>query len=73
MKMRILIQNCTSHLFLAPNKEWTMDDTKALTFKSTPKALDACLKRPAAPLQIVLKFDKPSFDVSLPVRESGCP
>jgi hypothetical protein len=73
MQMRILIQHCLSHLFLAPNDQWIADEKKALTFESTALALKNCLKRADKNhLQIVLKFSEGDLDVALPIKESDC-
>ena len=70
--MRILVQNCLTHQFLAGDDQWTEDHWKAQTFNNTNDALDACLRRRNAELQIVLKFDLPTLDVSLPLNPSVC-
>jgi hypothetical protein len=73
MEMRILIQHCRSHQFLALKDQWIDDHKKALTFESTSAALEECLKRADKHhLQIVLKFHAAYLDVALPLKASEC-
>jgi hypothetical protein len=73
MEMRILIQHCLSHQFLALNNQWVDDHKKALTFESTAAALNQCLKRADKHhLKIVLKFQAAYLDVALPINASEC-
>jgi hypothetical protein len=70
--MKILIQNCTSHLFLAKGWRWTDELNGALTFENTTKALDVCIASQDENLQNVLKFDLPVLDVALPLNRAAC-
>jgi len=67
--MKILVQNCLTHLYLKSLTEWTADAAEARTFSSSENALLYCAKHEIAAVQIVLKFEPDRYDITVPITE----
>jgi hypothetical protein len=69
--MRVLIQNCNSHDYVAANETWVPEHEDALAFPSTVAALEYMHDKSLDPVQIVMKFENAYLDC--PVSKSaGC-
>jgi hypothetical protein len=67
--MKILIQNCQTHLYFKSLSEWTPDAEEARNFKSSDQAIKLCAEHRIPAVQIVLKFENNAFDVPIPITE----
>jgi hypothetical protein len=67
--MRILIQNCFTHLYLKATAEWTTDPETARNFPSSEKAMVFCAEHRLPEVQIVLKFESDRYDLNFPITE----
>jgi len=67
--MKILVQNCLTHLYLKSPTEWTADASKAKTFSTSESAIIYCAKHWIPAVQIVLKFQPGRFDITVPITE----
>lgn len=67
--MKILIQNCKTHLYLKSLSEWTPDPEEARSFKTSDQAIRLCAEHRIPAVQIVLKFDNAAYDVPIPITE----
>jgi hypothetical protein len=67
--MKILVQNCLTHLYLKSLSEWTPAPSEARTFPSSESAIVYCAEHRIAAVQIVLKFDFDKYDISVPITE----
>ena len=67
--MKILVQNCVTHLYLKYLSEWTSDAEEAQNFVSSHRAMIFCAQHRLPAVQIVLKFDSERYDISLPITE----
>lgn len=67
--MKILVQNCLTHLYLKTPSEWTADSDEAKSFPTSEKAIVYCSKNRIPAVQVVLKFDYARYDISLPITE----
>lgn len=65
--VKILIQNCFSLDYLKENREWTGNVANALAFPSANDALEFCLKHRPPDVHIVLKFERPEYDINFAV------
>jgi hypothetical protein len=67
--MKILVQNCFTHLYLKTLSEWTPSPHEAKSFPSSEKAIIYCTEHQLPAVQIVLKFDYDNYDISVPITE----
>jgi hypothetical protein len=67
--MKILVQNCLTHLYLKTLSEWTADSAEAKTFPNSESAILYCSQHRLSAVQIVLKFESDRYDISLPITE----
>ena len=67
--MKILVQNCMSHLYLKTLTQWTADPAEAMVFPSSENAILYCIEREVPAAQIVLKFDPDRYDITVPITE----
>jgi hypothetical protein len=63
--MKILLKKLETGLFLKDLGCWTSDSGVALNFKTTPAALDYCLKHGHFGTSIILKFVDSRYDMEL--------
>jgi hypothetical protein len=67
--MKILVQNCLTHLYLKTTSEWTDVPSEAKRFASTETAMMFCLQHNLPAVHIVLKFEPDRYDMTIPVSE----
>lgn len=67
--MKILVQNCLTHLYLKTLSDWTPIAADAKQFSTSERAISFCAKHQIPAVQIVLKFDYDRYDISLPITE----
>ena len=68
MKRRIIIQEPTTRLYLAPDGTWTNNCQKARTFEHTYLALLEGINYSERALQVVWCFRNPALNMYLSVR-----
>ncbi len=70
--MRVLLQDRSSKLYFKWEDEWVLDSRMAADFTNTSHALHSAVRHRHLPLDIVLKFDDPCYDLRIPItRRSG--
>ena len=67
--MKILVQNCLTHLYLKTLSEWTSSPFEARSFPTSENAIVYCAEHRIPAVQIVLKFDYDKYDISVPITE----
>jgi hypothetical protein len=67
--MKILVQNCLTHLYLKTLSDWTVDPTEAMNFPTSENAIVYCAEYRIPAVQIVLKFELDHYDISVPITE----
>jgi hypothetical protein len=67
--MKILVQNCLTHLYLRTLSEWTADAAEARNFRASEEAIIFCSKHQIPAVQVVLKFDSDRYDINVPLTE----
>lgn len=67
--MKILVQNCLTHLYFKSLTEWTADPTEAKGFPTSENAILYCAEHEIPAVQIVLKFDPARYDITVPITE----
>jgi hypothetical protein len=65
--MKILVQNCLTHLYLKSLTEWTADPTEAKSFPASENAILYCSQHQIPAVQIVLKFEPARYDITVPI------
>ncbi len=69
--MRVLIQNRSTHEYLAQDNRWCEDPDFALRFISPGRALAYCQERSLANAQVVMKFTRVNQEIPLSVFDGG--
>ena len=67
--MKILVQNCLTHLYFKSLTEWTADPSEARGFLTSENAIVYCAKHGIPAVQIVLKFDPDRYDITVPITK----
>jgi hypothetical protein len=67
--MKILVQNCLTHLYFKSPTEWTDNPSEAKSFPSSEKAILYCAEHQIPAVQIVLKFEPARYDITVPITE----
>lgn len=65
--MRVLLRSETG-LFFKSVEEWTASAANAAEFKSSLVAMEFARENGFVGAEVVLSFDNPAYDISLPVR-----
>jgi hypothetical protein len=65
--MKILVQNCLTHLYFKSMAEWTANSSEAKSFPSSQNAILYCNKHQIPAVQIVLKFEPDRYDITVPI------
>lgn len=68
--MRVLLQDRNSRRYFKWENEWVLDPHTATDFTNTSRALHSAAGHRHLPLDIVLKFNDPRYDlrISIPQR-----
>ena len=67
--MKILVQNCLTHLYFKSLSEWTANPAEAKSFPSSENAIIYCAKHQIPSVQIVLKFQPDRYDITVPITD----
>ena len=67
--MKILVQNCLTHLYLKSRTQWTTNPAEAQVFPSSENAILYCSRHQIPAVQIVLKFEPDRYDITVPITE----
>lgn len=65
--MKVLIQNPDNLLYLGPSNDWVPDADEAFDFRNSDNALEFCARNRIAPAQVVLRWDKNPYTISIPI------
>jgi hypothetical protein len=69
--MKILLRNTQTGLFYVGPDRWTNNDPEALNFEQTDLALDAVRDAKLKGIEVLVKFDNPSFEIPLTIVEAS--
>lgn len=67
--MRVLLQDRSSRRYFKWDCEWVLDSRKATDFENMSHALTSAAGHRHLPLDIVLKFDDPNYDLRFPIPQ----
>ena len=66
-RMRILLQQKETGLYLKELDSWVRHQTEAQDFVSSTAAMDFCKRNKLTGVQMVLKFEEQAYELVLPV------
>lgn len=69
--MRVLLRHMETGLFYAGPAAWTSEQSDARDFYDTARALDAASAEYLGPIELVMSFEDPKFDIPLTVVSLG--
>jgi hypothetical protein len=69
--MRILLRNTQTGLFYVAPNQWTRNDPEAFDFGKTDLALDAVQHSQLKGIEVLVRFDNPSFEIPLSIVDPG--
>ncbi len=69
--MQVLLRSTRTKLYLNGADRWTPDRSGARNFVSGAQAILFAQENRLTDLEVVLAFDDPAYDVTLPLRLSG--
>jgi hypothetical protein len=69
LSMKILVQNCLTHLYFKSPAEWTANPAEAKSFPTSENAILYCAEHQIPAVQIVLKFEPARYDITVPITE----
>ena len=69
--MKILLRNTQTGLFYVGPDRWNDNDPEALNFEQTDLALDAVRDAKLKGIEVLVKFENPSFEIPLTIVEAG--
>lgn len=65
--MKILLRNTQTGLFYVAPNQWTKDHPEAFDFGETNLALDAVRDANLKGIELLVRFDDPSFEIPLTI------
>jgi len=69
--MKILLRDTQTGLFYVGPDRWTRNDPEAFDFEQTDLALDAVREAKLRSIEVLVKFDDPSFEIPLTIVNAG--
>jgi len=69
--MKILLRDTQTGLFYVGPDRWTKNDPEAFDFEQTDLALDAVRDRNLKSIEVLMKFEDPSFEIPLTIIGAG--
>lgn len=69
--MKILLRSTQTGLFYAGPDRWTKFDPEAFNFEQTDLALDAVRDGNLKGIEVLVKFEDPSFEIPLTIVDAG--
>ena len=69
--MKILLRNTQTGFFYVGPGQWTPNDPEAFNFEQTDLALDAVRDGKLKGVEVLMKFENPSFEIPLTVIGCG--
>lgn len=69
--MKILLRNTQTGLFYVAPNQWTSNHPEAFDFGKTHLALDAVRDSQLKGIEVLVKFENPSFEIPLTIVDSG--
>ena len=69
--MKILLRSTQTGLFYVGPDQWTQNDPEAFDFEQTDVALDAVRDANLKGIEVLVKFDNPSFEIPLTIVDAG--
>ena len=68
--MKILLRNTQTGLFYVGPGQWTKNDPEAYDFEQTDLAMDAVRDGKLESIEVLMRFEDPSFEI--PLKIVGC-
>lgn len=69
--MKVLLRDPETGLFYAGPEQWTGNHEEALDFEVTDRAMDQVWEAKLQRIEVLMKFDNPSFEIPLTVVGLG--
>ena len=69
--MKILLRSTQTGLFYVGPDRWTKYDPEAFDFEQTDVALDAVRDANLKGIEVLVKFDNPSFEIPMSIVDAG--
>jgi hypothetical protein len=69
--MKVLLRHPETGLFYAGSERWTQDDNEAIDFEATDRAMDEVWEAKLNHIEVLMKFDNPTFEIPLTVVGLG--
>ncbi len=69
--MRVLLRNTQTGLFYAGPERWTQNDLEAVDFQRTDAAMDVVWQSQLRPIEVLMRFDEPLFEIPLQIAGFG--
>ncbi len=69
--MRVLLRDVRTGLYYRAGAKWTAEKTKALDIEQMPRAVTLALESRLEHAEILLCYEDPSFDLTLPLDRRG--
>jgi hypothetical protein len=69
--MKILLRNTQTGLFYVAPNQWTRNGPEAFDFGKTDRALDTVRNAKLKGIEVLMKFEDPSFEIPLTIVDPG--
>jgi hypothetical protein len=69
--MRVLLRHTRTGLFYAGPDQWTESQAGAHDFQQTDAALDRVAQAGLSPVEVVMAFENPAFEIPLQIAGLG--
>jgi hypothetical protein len=69
--MRVILRNTATRLFYAGADGWTEAQSEAFDFGDTSRALDAVAGGNLGPVELLMSFEDPKFEIPLTIVNAG--
>ncbi len=69
--MRVLLRDVQTGLYYRAGSKWTAEKAKAFDIRQMPRAVTLALEAHLEHAEILLCYDDPSFDLTLPLDRRG--
>lgn len=66
-RMKVLIQNSASLLYLEGQDRWSADVGNAIDFGNSDRAIEFCAEHGIAPVHVVLQWSGMPYSIAIPI------
>lgn len=69
--MKVLLRHPETGLFYAGPNQWTGNDSEAVDFEATDRAVDEVWQSKLENIEVLMRFDNPTFEIPLTIVGFG--